>query len=180
MGNLRFVFTGGPGVGKTATLTELESRGYRIVADSARQVIIQRKAAGLSPRPEPGAVETPVLDMDIVAYRKTPADAPVFFERGVVDSVHSGADGGRFSPTVVDELIDCHRYNSTVFLFPPWRAIYRTDTERDHTFEHSVNVYETIRHWYPKFGYRFLEVPKGDIGSRADFIVQALDSVTSE
>jgi predicted ATPase len=47
----RVVFTGGPGAGKTALLTELERRGYRVVPEVARAIISERKQKGLPPRP---------------------------------------------------------------------------------------------------------------------------------
>ena len=43
------ILTGGPGVGKTTVLAELAARGHATVAESARAVIAERRAAGLSP-----------------------------------------------------------------------------------------------------------------------------------
>ena len=51
--NNRFVVTGGPGGGKTTILTALAERGYNFAPESARRIIKERLAAGLSPRPDP-------------------------------------------------------------------------------------------------------------------------------
>src|SRR4029450_11320474 len=86
--NLRFVMTGGPGAGKTTTLDALAARGFRSVPDSARALIRQRKAAGLSPRPPLGQFGREMLRLDIAQYRTiTVVDRPVFFDRGVGDAV---------------------------------------------------------------------------------------------
>ena len=37
-----------------------------------------------------------------------------------------------------------YRYEKLVFVTPPWKEIYTTDTERYQTYEHSVGVYELI------------------------------------
>ncbi|WP_201496038.1 AAA family ATPase, partial [Rubrivivax sp. A210] len=49
----RIVITGGPGAGKTTLLAELATRGYETVSESAREVITERLARGLPPRPDP-------------------------------------------------------------------------------------------------------------------------------
>src|SRR5215475_8237423 len=81
MPNLRFVLTGGPGAGKTTVLEALAACGYTYVPESARALIRQRLAAGLSPRPPLEQFGQNILRMDISRYRNTPVtDAPVFFD----------------------------------------------------------------------------------------------------
>src|SRR5262245_56097735 len=98
MPNLRFVLTGGPWAGKTTVLEALAARGYQYVPESARALIRQRLAAGLSPRPPLEQFGWDMLRMDITRYRDTPVtDAPVFFDRSVVDAVSMLAEHGALS-----------------------------------------------------------------------------------
>ena len=88
MTNLRFVMTGGPGAGKTTILHALAARGYRYTAESARAIIRERLASGLSPRPPLEQFGHEILPRDIARYRETRVtDHPVFFDRGIVDAL---------------------------------------------------------------------------------------------
>jgi predicted ATPase len=88
MTNLRFVITGGPGVGKTSTLEALAVRGFLYVPESARAIIKKRKESGLSPRPALARFGAEMLKADIAQYRSTTIqNEPVFFDRGMGDTL---------------------------------------------------------------------------------------------
>jgi predicted ATPase len=165
----RAVFTGGPGAGKTAVLDVLCEKGFAVGEDAARCIIRERKDAGLSPRPAPQAFAELILEREITAYSSA-VDSPTFFERGVVEAVAMlyGADG--LHDPSARQLMDEFRYEH-IFLFPPWAEIYCTDSERDHTFDHAVRVYEGTRKWYLRFGYSLVEVPLCSPQERAEFIL---------
>lgn len=86
--NYRFVLTGGPGAGKTTLLSVLGERGYPFVLESARRIIKERLAAGLSPRPDPVAFAQQILSADIDKYRDASACDVMFFDRGVLDALY--------------------------------------------------------------------------------------------
>jgi predicted ATPase len=67
-----------------------------------------------------------------------------------------------------------YRYCSTVFVLPPWKAIYVNDAERDHTFEHAESVYRTVREWYRRCRYQLDEVPGVSIDERCTYVLEAL------
>jgi predicted ATPase len=48
------VITGGPGSGKSTLLDFLAKSGYEYIGETARTIIKERMARGLSPRPHPG------------------------------------------------------------------------------------------------------------------------------
>lgn len=68
------------------------------------------------------------------------------------------------------QLIEKYSYQY-VLLLPPWREIYKQDSERDHTFEHAEMVYEKTRDWYLRVGYKLVDVPKDTAEVRAQFIL---------
>ena len=176
MTNFRFVVTGSPGAGKTTVLEALTKRGYKYVTESARAIIKKRIQDGLSPRPPLEQFAWEMLTMDIELYEKTPvSDEPVFFDRGVVDALGFVAEQGALSPVEIAAQMASFPYNDIVFMFPPWEAIYCTDAERDQSFPEARQVYERLVHWYKKWEYKPVEVPKVDIDARIDFILQTIN-----
>src|SRR5499427_3378630 len=104
MTNLRFVITGGPGAGKTTILNALAARGYMHAVESARAIIRERLANGLSPRPPLAQFGHEILHRDIARYRETRVtDHPVFFDRGIVDALGILDQQQAMSPGEVEE-----------------------------------------------------------------------------
>jgi predicted ATPase len=171
----RIVITGAPGAGKTTLLLALQTRGYKIVGDSARTIIQDRRRRGLSPRPDPFAFAQAILRIDIENFAHHDANpGPVFFDRGVPDAL-CGLD--LISPLNESELsmrLSQYQYFPKVFVLPPWQAIYENDAERDHTFEHAEWVDRITRGWYRRCGYQVVEVPRVSVDERCTFVLRAL------
>ena len=165
----RIVLTGGPGAGKTTVLDVLRTQGYATGDDAARSIIRERKRAGLSPRPDALTFSKQVFEKEVEAYNAMKG-SPSFFERGMVEAIGSLLGAGALSKDDADRLLSDYRYQA-VFIFPPWEEIYCEDDERDHTFEHSVKVYESILGFYRLNEYDPIEVPVGAVEDRVAFIL---------
>mgnify|MGYP003124391406 FL=1 len=173
--NQRFVVTGGPGGGKSTLLDALAERGYRIAPEAARRLIKERLAAGLAPRPDPVSFARAILHSDIVQYRAaTDHDGTTFFDRGVLDALYMLDLESALSRDEIARHVQAFHYNGTVFLLPPWEAIYGMDSERDQTFEESVAVFEGMKRWYARWGYETVEVPRASVEARVSFILEAI------
>lgn len=171
--NHRFIVTGGPGGGKTTILNALSERGYSFVPESARKIIKERLAAGLSPRPDPVSFAQKILSSDIEKYQDvTSYDYTMFFDRGVLDALYMLDAEKVLTRDEIAKYVQKFPYNNVVFLLPPWKEIYDTDSERDQTFEDSVEVFEGMKRWYSQWGYETLEVPRVNIDDRVTFILQ--------
>ncbi len=171
--NNRFVVTGGPGGGKTTVLSALADLGYLVIPESARKIIKQRLAAGLTPRPNPVSFGQEILHLDIEKYREAAIhNHTVFFDRGVLDALYMLDAEGALTQYEIEQYVQQFPYHDVVFLLPPWEDIYATDSERDQSFEESVLVFEGMKKWYLKWGYQILEVPRDDINERVAFILQ--------
>ncbi len=166
---MRVVLTGGPGSGKTAVLDALSKRGYETGDDAARSIIRERKLAELTPRPDAAEFAQQVFEKEVMAY-KSLKSAPTFFERGVVDATGSLIGAGVKNADEARELLEQYRYQS-VFIFPPWEAIYCQDDERDHTYKHAVKVYHSTLEFYRWCGYQPIEVPLEAVEKRVQFIL---------
>ncbi|MGI9328954.1 MAG: AAA family ATPase [Pseudomonadales bacterium] len=165
----RIVLTGGPGAGKTSTLDVLRKQGYATGDDAARSIIRERKRAGLPPRPDALTFAQQVFEKEVKTYHSLNS-SPSFFERGIVEAVGSLFGAGAVNEKDVNRLLRDYRYQA-VFIFPPWEEIYCMDDERDHTFDHSIMVYESTLGFYRQHKYEPIEVPVGAARNRADFIL---------
>ena len=177
---MRFVFTGGPGAGKTTALEALSASGYICVPETARKLIRSRLNSGMSPRPDPIEFAENILEADIANYQDLPTMRETsFFDRGIVDALCMLEQCHAISEYEIKEILRKYPYNSTVFLFPPWKAIYNTDGERDQSHAEAVHVYESLRSWYRNCGYCAVDVPIGDVRLRVDFILNSIIAASS-
>jgi predicted ATPase/SAM-dependent methyltransferase len=170
------VVTGAPGAGKTTLLAALAARGYATAADSARSVIRQRVARGLPPRPDPAAFAREIMRLDVANHAHHQSSGEhVFFERGVLDALYGLHRAAPLDEREMAEWLARYRYFPTVFVLPPWEAIYVADSERDHTFAHALRVDEITRAWYTRCGYRVVDVPQGTVEERCAFVLRTLE-----
>ena len=160
----RILFTGGPGTGKSSVLQQLHGLGYEVGTDAARSIIRRRKQAGLSPRPDERAFAEQILALEVDAHAAA-TSSPAFFERGVPEAAAALLAAGGLDEAQYTKLLADYPYER-VFLFPPWRAIYRTDAERDHTYEHCVRVDGMVRELYSGTHYEPVSVPLLSVDER--------------
>lgn len=172
-----FIFTGGPGAGKTTVLNELEKKGHIIVPEAARNIIKAQRLIGgnANHTGDKEAYCELMLKQSILDYQSmSTIKKPVFFDRGIPD-LFSYAK--RFHLSMLTQTsVDTHnyRYNPNVFLFPYWAEIYTQDTERKQTPQEALDTYESVKLAHAECGYRLIDVPKVSIKERIDFILQVV------
>ncbi len=174
-GVIRVVITGAPGTGKTTLLQALAAQGYPVMPESARAVIRERRAAGLPPRPAPRAFADEILRRDLAAYEASARlRGPVFFDRGVVEAIGLRHEAAALPAADVDALLRRYPVHRSVFLLPPWAAIFCSDAERDQTFDEAQAVHQRIVRWYEECGYRLHTVPEGSVAERVSHVLETL------
>lgn len=167
-----YVITGGPGAGKTSLLESLASKGYHYIPETARQIIKERLAKGLTPRPDPRTFAQAIFDQDWKNFiSNSDLSSLLFFDRSFIDSACMLFDSDAHSYERIRDIHLTNRYNEKVFITPPWKEIYRNDDERDQTFEQSIEVYERLENWYREHGYDLIVLPKYTIENRVKFIL---------
>jgi GrpB-like predicted nucleotidyltransferase (UPF0157 family) len=175
MASRHVILTGGPGAGKTTLLVELAARGYATVEESARAVIAERLVRDESPRPDPVAFAQAILRRDIEKYLNRPRTSDwVFFDRGLIDALGMRHETSPLTPVELQSMLASYPFHPTVFVLPPWEAIYATDAERDQTFAQAADVYAKVVGWYRACGFVLNEVPCLPVAQRAEHVLRIL------
>ena len=170
----RFVLTGGPGAGKTTLLTALAAAGHAVAPEAGRAIIRDQLAIDGPALPwrDRALFAELMLNFDLRSYHEAQAtEAPVFFDRGVPDSIGYLRLGGLPVPEHVERAAQAFRYAGIVFAAPPWREIYARDAERKQDFTEAERTYDAVTAAYRELGYELVELPRADVGTRAAFVL---------
>jgi predicted ATPase len=172
-----YVITGGPGSGKTSLIEALRSRGYVCPAEAGRGVIQDQltiEGRGL-PWLDPLFFAELMLSWDMRSYREVEeASGPVFFDRGVADVMGYLRLVGIPVPEHIRNAAATFRYNSSVFVAPPWREIFHQDNERKQDFKEAVRTYEALVAMYRDLNYELHEIPRCSIEERVKFLLDRI------
>lgn len=108
-------------------------------------------------------------------YQAAPAEADlVFYDRCLLETLALLHEATPLPADELDATLRAHPFHRTVFMLPPWPAIYRTDAKRDHPFEHAVRVHGDLLRWYTRIGYRVHELPCVGVNERARLVLEVL------
>jgi predicted ATPase len=66
------------------------------------------------------------------------------------------------------------RYARKVFMTPPWPELFRTDSERIHSYADAVAEYAPLMQAYERLGHEVVILPKISVKERVDFILKEL------
>ncbi len=177
-----YSITGGPGVGKTTLLNELQNRGMITVPEVARELIKgQQEIDGEAlPWKNKKRYMELMFQRSVVSFEKAVYDfnrsEPVFFDCGFLDALCYAALEGIPIDQEIKALSETLRYNTNVFILPPWKDIYGTDAQRKQDWNEAVFAYNKMIQTYRGYQYNLIEVPKTSVEERADFILDHIKS----
>jgi predicted ATPase len=169
-----FLISGCSGSGKSSLLAELARRGVQTFAEPGRQIVKEQLHIGGDALPW----SNPAKFVDLVIARAmhqmifaAQSDRIAVFDRGIVDAVTGLQRANLQVPPHYLTALEKYRHNRKVLLSPPWPEIYRTDSERRHSFEDAAREYETLEAAYARLGYEVVLLPKCAVRERADFVM---------
>lgn len=178
MNNKQFyIVTGGPGSGKASLMDALHDRGYSCSLEAGRGIIQdQVKIDGRAlPWRDPLLFAELMLSCEMRSYHTAQESAgPVFFDRGVPDVLGYLRLVGTSPPEHIHVAARMCRYNSTVFVAPPWRDIFRQDHERKQDFDEAVRTYDALVATYANLGYQLVEIPRSPVEERVGFVLDQI------
>ena len=98
-----------------------------------------------------------------------------FFDRGLPDAI---AHAERFGvdTRAFNAAAQTHRYDTRVFVLPPWRDIFVADEFRGNSFDEYAEFHALIVDAYTTHGYQLIDVHLTSVEARAQFV---LDEVAS-
>lgn len=179
----RFVLTGGPGAGKTTLLAALAAAGHAVAPEAGRAIIRDQLAIDGPALPwrDRALFAELMLNFDLRSYHEAQAtEAPVFFDRGVPDSIGYLRLCGLPVPEHFDRAARAFRYARIVFAAPPWREIYAQDAERKQDFAEAERTYAAVTAAYREHGYDLVELPRADVETRAAFVLERVRGLASD
>lgn len=108
--------------------------------------------------------------------RNVPQRRRTFFDRSLIDVASAVALTGLREPDALASALRSKRYAPRVFISPPWKALFRADAERRHTFCEAAAEYEVLVPTYRKHGYEIVLVPLASVAERVSFVLDSLAS----
>ncbi len=171
------VITGGPGTGKTTIIDALIEQGHACFPEISRQITLEAKKQGI----EQLFLERPLMFSELLleGRKKQHLQANqdvaeiVFLDRGIPDILAYMHYIGDSYPAFFDHASREHAY-SKVFVLPPWEEIYESDEARYENFEQAKLIFDHLIETYQKYGYLLIEVPRGTVEERIQFIFSHL------
>lgn len=166
----RYVVTGGLGTGKTTVIDALGG-AVMAITEPARELIAQHRAetGGASLDGDPERFVERLVDLSIEKHQSVPQGATAVFDRGVPDCVAYATVYG-IDPDPAIEAAARYRYESPVFVAPPWKEIYATDEMRTATYAQAEEFHTAVVSAYDDLGYELIELPRASAEERAAFI----------
>lgn len=168
-----YVISGGPGAGKTTLLAALRRAGFAASGEVSRRLIREQVArgSGLVPWQDLAGFAELALARMVARHRQAARRGGVtFFDRGIPDIIAYLAVAGLPVPPAYYAAAAAHRYQSQVFLAPPWAEIYVNDAERWQTFAEAEALYQALRHTYQQLGFTVVELPRAPVAARVAFV----------
>lgn len=177
-----YIITGGPGAGKTTLLNKLNDNGFIIVPEEGRRIIKEQLNSNGEALPwiNKKLFAELMFDASVKTYQKMKqisGDVPVFFDRGIIDTIGYLKLEGIPVPKEMEILARKMEYNRNVFILPPWKEIYENDSERKQTPEIAERTFECMYETYKKYDYHVIEVPKVTIEQRVRFILDIIEKI---
>lgn len=176
--NSYYVLTGGPGSGKSTVLEILGDMGYNTVKEVARSIIQNQIKTNGDALPWGNTIRYAHLMLlhSIIDFEEFfHINAPCFFDRGIIDTLGYSR---LINIPIASEIIKAaqkYRYNPKVFLFPFWKEIYRTDTERKQEEEEAIRTYFELKKTHEEFNYQPIIVPRMPPEERAEWVLSHIE-----
>jgi predicted ATPase len=162
---MKYVLTGGPCCGKTATINELSSRGFNVVEETARKIIKENPGITVEER------QKRIFEEQLEKELKLSPDGLYFLDRSLVDCVAYSL----FYIGKLPELLhgfDFRRRYDKIFLLH--RLQFEKDNIRVENAQEAQLLHDKLHEVYISLGYAVAEVPLLPVAARANFILERI------
>ena len=172
-----YILSGCSGGGKSSLLGEMQKRGYSIIPEAGRRVVAnaQKNDTDALPWKSPNAFVRACVELHLRDLASSSVlTGPVLLDRSLIDVISYLEF--KFLPVPQDlaNLLKTPRYESLVFITPPWPEVFENDGQRKVSFSEAVLEHEHLCQTFSRLGFTLQEVPQHPLPDRADFIEQVL------
>ncbi|MBS3066980.1 ATP-binding protein [Candidatus Pacearchaeota archaeon] len=164
----KVVITGGPCSGKTTLINILSEKGYYVIGEIARKVLIERKNNELN-KNEFSIRQTIMAERQIAKEKEleTRKGKLVIFDRSLIDILAYCRYFDINPPKVIDNINLSKNYD---FVFILDLLPFEKDEVRIENEEDVLTIHNLIYGIYKNLGYNIIQVPVMDIEKRINFI----------
>ena len=175
----KFAITGASGGGKSTLVAALAARGHATVAEAGRQIVAEQLAAkgAALPWEDREAFARLLFKRSISAFDQAPADRGVFFDRSFIEAIAYCTAIGIPVPDGWADQAAVRRFDTPVFVCPPWAEIFVQDRERRHDFDHACRDHAANVAAYQRAGYELIEIPRAPVADRVAFVLGTLGTL---
>ena len=169
-----FVLTGGPGSGKTTLIEALKAGGFATAPEAGRGIIRDQVAVGgpALPWQDRALFAELMLSWELRSWYAMGAEpGPVFFDRGVPDTIGYLRLCGLPVPDHIKNAAKQFRYARRVFIAPPWPDIFAQDEERKQTLDEPERTFQSVAGAYAELGYELVSLPLVPVEHRVRFVL---------
>ena len=174
----KFIITGGPGFGKTSVVNELKRIGFDIFNEVALEIINEEIISGgnILPWINRYKFDKKIIKRMIKQYTSHDSKKIAFFDRGLPDLIGWRLFDG-LKTTDVNKYVNDYRYERLVFLTEKWPEIFVSKSQRPYSFEQACEINDYLKTGYISRGYEVKILPKTDIKSRANYILENINTL---
>ena len=180
----RYILTGTPGAGKTSILRRLETQGFDVVDEAATAIIAAEQAHGdAEPWTRATFIDKVVaLQRQQQVQRSTAGGVTIqIYDRSPVCTHALSSYLGRPVPGAlaaeIDRITRQRIYEQQVFFIRNIGFCEPTAARRI-SFQESLAFERLHKQSYRQFGYELVEVPAGDVSTRAALIADFISQIS--
>lgn len=175
----RYAITGASGGGKSTLIAALAAKGHRTIPEAGRMIVAGQLASGGTALPwaDQRGFTRLLFEQSIAAFDQAPADRDVFFDRSFIEAIAYCSRIGMPVPGEWNEMAAARRFDTPVFVCPPWQDIFTTDSERRHDFDDACRDHAANVAAYGEAGYDLVEIPRAPVAERAAFVLRTLGTL---